>query len=332
MSEQPPETAPDTPPELPATEQRPQSQRGTLPAFTSVPRLKDRSNGWKPEVQRAFIEALADTGSVKAACRKVGRAEVGAYLLRRHPEAESFRAAWQAALDLGMQRIEDVAMDRALNGVEVPVYSYGKLVGARTVYNDRLLMFMLRNRAPERFGARIDGGRHAKGLGGPGAIGKMEKRRLKKKWRAKWQAELDKKNTSPAEVYASIERKVEKLREQVLDNRRRDWARLSDEARQAFVSYVELRARDLGEEPDIPFFLLPHEGDPERENWWDAPEDWLLTRRDRWQREAAERATEAEAEESATLPPPDWRRREEPEVEDADERAAVVRRLKDRRA
>ena len=59
----------------------------TLPAFTPVPRLADRSNGWKPEVQRAFIEALAETGSVKAACRRVGRADHGAYALRRHPEA-----------------------------------------------------------------------------------------------------------------------------------------------------------------------------------------------------------------------------------------------------
>ncbi|MGB7408453.1 MAG: hypothetical protein WA908_08095, partial [Pontixanthobacter sp.] len=122
-----------------------------LPTFTPVPRAKERSNGWKPDVQRAFIEALADTGSVRAACKRVNRADHGAYLLRRHPDAAEFRKAWQVALDIGMQKIEDVAMDRALNGVEVPVYSYGKHVGERTVYNDRLLMFMLRNRAPERF-------------------------------------------------------------------------------------------------------------------------------------------------------------------------------------
>ena len=122
-----------------------------LPSFAPVPRAKDRSNGWKPETQRAFIEALAETGSVRSAARRVGRAEVGAYLIRRHPDAHEFRAAWDAALDIGMRRIEDVAMDRALHGVEVPVYSYGKLVGSRTVYNDRLVMFMLRNRAPDRF-------------------------------------------------------------------------------------------------------------------------------------------------------------------------------------
>ena len=157
----------------------PKPLHATLPAFAPVPREKDRANGWKPEVQRAFIEALAETGSVRAACRRVARADHGAYLLRRHPQAAAFRAAWDAALDIGMRRIEDVAMDRALNGVEVPVYSYGKLVGARTVYNDRLVMFMLRNRAPERFA----GGR-AKAMS---AADKDTLRKLKAQWLAEWE-------------------------------------------------------------------------------------------------------------------------------------------------
>ena len=55
---------------------------GSLPEFRPVPREKDRANGWKPQVQRAFIEALAETGSVRAACRRVARADHGAYLLR----------------------------------------------------------------------------------------------------------------------------------------------------------------------------------------------------------------------------------------------------------
>lgn len=142
----------------------------TLPEFAPVPRQCDRSNGWKPEVQRAFIEALADTGSVASACRHVRRSTRGAYHLRRQPGAESFRKAWEAAVDLGIQRIEDVAMDRALNGIEVPVYSHGKLVGSRTSFNDRLLMFMLRNRASGRF---AEG--KAKGMN---AVGKMELERL----------------------------------------------------------------------------------------------------------------------------------------------------------
>ncbi|MHA6333358.1 hypothetical protein ACXYL9_06700 [Qipengyuania sp. CAU 1752] len=156
-----------------------------LPAFTPVPRKCNRHDGWTEQRQCAFIEALADTGSVAAACKAVDMSTVGAYHLRRQPGAESFRKAWTAALDLGVQRIEDVAMDRALNGVEVPVYFYGKLVGTRRVYNDRLLMFMLRNRAPERFaGGKSD-------LKGLNAVGKMERRRLKKKWRKAWEAERE---------------------------------------------------------------------------------------------------------------------------------------------
>jgi hypothetical protein len=60
-----------------------------LPSFAPVPRAKERSNGWKPEVQRQFIEALAETGSVKAACRRVNRADHGAYMLRRNPRRPS---------------------------------------------------------------------------------------------------------------------------------------------------------------------------------------------------------------------------------------------------
>jgi len=152
-----------------------------VPDFLPVPRARDRSNGWKPEVQRAFIEALAETGSVRSACRRVGRADHGAYLLRRHPEAASFRAAWDAAIDIGIRRIEDVAMDRAINGVEVPVYSYGKLVGTRTVYNDYLVMFMLRNRLPERFA----GGR-ARAMN---AADKQTLTKLKAQWREEWTRE-----------------------------------------------------------------------------------------------------------------------------------------------
>ncbi len=115
----------------------------------------------------------------------MGVGEYGIYALRRHPQAASFRAAWEVALDIGIRRIEDVAMDRALHGVEEPVYHVGAIVGTRRVYNDRLLMFMLRNRAPKRFAA--DGaGRAAAGMN---AIDQMMLIRLKKEWRAEWEKE-----------------------------------------------------------------------------------------------------------------------------------------------
>ncbi len=180
--------------------------RGTLPAFAPVPRQRERFDGWTPERQRGFIEALADTGSIKHAAHAVNMTPEGAYVLRRHPEAGEFRKAWEAALALGVQRLEDIAMDRALNGVEVPVYSYGKLIGSRMVYNDRLLMFLLRNRASKRFAASAR----------PNVATKGELARLKREWREEWEAEQARNHVSPEEIRASIDRKVEELRQRVM--------------------------------------------------------------------------------------------------------------------
>lgn len=209
---------------------------GELPPFTPVPRQCERHDGWTPQRQRAFIEALADTGSVSAACKAVDMSQPGAYYLRRQPGAESFRNAWAAALDLGVQRIEDVAMERALNGVEEPFYAYGELIGTRTRYNDRLLMFMLRNRAPERFGAQIDGGAPK----GPNAV---QLERLKQEWRAEWEAEQAR--VTPAEIRASIDRKVEEVRQRFARKRQEEWEQLTPETRAAWDAFVALRDRDL---------------------------------------------------------------------------------------
>lgn len=55
--------------------------------FEPVPR-KPRHDGWTPERQRAFIGALADTGSVKRAAAHVNMSAVGAYWLRRQSGSE----------------------------------------------------------------------------------------------------------------------------------------------------------------------------------------------------------------------------------------------------
>jgi len=178
-------------------------RKNTLPAFTPVPRKCERHDGWTPERQQGFIDKLADYGNVRAAANAVGMTPESAYLLRRHPEAKGFRKAWKAALVIGIAQIEDVAMDRALNGVEVPVYCYGKFLGMRRKHNDRLLMFMLRNRAPKRF---AEGG--ARGLS---AVDKPMLARLRKQWRKEWAAEQRAREPDIDEVRAEIQRKVEAI-------------------------------------------------------------------------------------------------------------------------
>jgi hypothetical protein len=247
-------TEPAPHPADPAEPAPPQGKSEIVPAFAPVPRLKPRSNGWTAEVQRAFIEALAETGSVRAACAKVGRADHGAYLLRRHPQAEEFRRAWDAALDIGMRRIEDVAMDRALHGHEQPVYSYGKLVGSRTVYNDRLLMFMLRNRAPERFGGGLSRGG---GASGQNAVDRMELARLKQRWRREWEGEQTAEEERDArQVVAGIDSKLDSMRQNWLQS-------MSPRVRALYRAYEEAELEEQGGERPEALPLLPGVAWPE---------------------------------------------------------------------
>ena len=102
---------------------------------------------------------------------------------------------------------------------------------------------MLRNRAPERFAE----GR-AKAMN---AIGKMELKRKKKEWRAEWEAEQAR--VTPAEVRASIERKVkDTLALMERNHSPRAWA--------AWQEYKRIRAEDEAngyraqDDPDHPHY------------------------------------------------------------------------------
>ena len=124
-----------------------------IPEFTPVPR-RYRHDGWTPERQKAFIEALADTGCVTRAAAMVNMAQANCYALRRAPGAEEFRRAWDATLDFGLKRLKDVAFERAIEGQLVPVFVAGKLMGFRRKRNDALLMFCLRHYGQDATGKR----------------------------------------------------------------------------------------------------------------------------------------------------------------------------------
>jgi hypothetical protein len=129
----------------------PRPKGHAIPDFDPVPRRRKRHDGWTPERQRAFIKALARTGSVSHAAAEINMAKEGAYQLRLHPQGESFRKAWDAALDFGVQRLEDIALERAINGVLEPVFGRDGQIGERRRYNDHLLIFLLRHRLPDRY-------------------------------------------------------------------------------------------------------------------------------------------------------------------------------------
>ena len=113
--------------------------------FEPVP-LRHRDDGWTPERQRAFIEALADTLSVAAAAERVGMSESSAHRLRRRAGAKGFGAAWAAAFRQGIRdRVAPLAIDRAVNGTIKRIYYHGEMIAEERVYSDRLLLALLAN-------------------------------------------------------------------------------------------------------------------------------------------------------------------------------------------
>jgi len=168
----PAEEAPAAPP-LAATPKRKNARQGTsymafrgeapdgddpLLAFTPVPHVAPRRNSITAARQRAFIAHLAATGIVTEAARHIGASMEALYKLRRRPGAEEFDAAWDAAIDRGVARLEDTALARAIEGEELPIVSAGKMLGTYRKHNEALVMFFLRHRRAERYGADVGPG------------------------------------------------------------------------------------------------------------------------------------------------------------------------------
>ncbi len=136
-----------------AFEAAPPAPDDPLLGFTPVPHSRPRRNSITPDLQREFIAHLAATGIVSSAARHIGKSLEAIYKLRARPGAESFRAAWDAAIDRGVSRLEATALTRAITGEERMVVSSGRVLGTETRHNEALVMFFLRGRLPQRYGS-----------------------------------------------------------------------------------------------------------------------------------------------------------------------------------
>ena len=128
------------------------SQRPFLPIT-----VHHRHDGWTPDKQWAFVEALARTASVTQAVKAVGMSPKSAYRLRNHPEATEFRAAWDAALQQAWGLIDATALDRVINGERETIERNGYLVAERhKPCSDRVLIHMLGVRERAQVAARAE--------------------------------------------------------------------------------------------------------------------------------------------------------------------------------
>jgi len=115
-----------------------------------------RHDGFTPERQAAFLEALAACGHVSAAAEAVGLSRTAVYNLRNRADdaGAAFRSAWDTALKNAVAVLAETAFERAIVGVREPVFYKGEQVGERVRHNDRLLMFLLRTLDPDTYGPR----------------------------------------------------------------------------------------------------------------------------------------------------------------------------------
>ena len=129
---------------------------GFAPFFHPQP----RRNSITPELQRRFVATLAATGIVNQAARSIGKSMEALYKLRARPGAEGFAGAWDAALERGLTRLEDCALERALQGTATPIVSGGEILGWWEKPDNNLLRFLLQQRLPARYGLKAVGPGH----------------------------------------------------------------------------------------------------------------------------------------------------------------------------
>jgi hypothetical protein len=111
-----------------------------LPRPVRLPAASDR---WTKPKMAEFLRELASSHSVSAACKAVGMSRQAAYKLRARLKGEPFDIAWEAAFQHGYDALHQAALERALHGIEVPVFFNGEQVGMRQHFDERLTCFLL---------------------------------------------------------------------------------------------------------------------------------------------------------------------------------------------
>lgn len=102
---------------------------------------------WTPARQAEFLRQLVATRSVGEAAAAVGLSRQSAYRLRARLKGRPFDLAWEAAFQNGYYDLAQAALERAMHGVEVPVFHGGEQVGSFRKYDERLTCFLLAQRS-----------------------------------------------------------------------------------------------------------------------------------------------------------------------------------------
>jgi len=113
-----------------------------------------RTSRVQPKTEAEFIAVLRETGgNVSRACAAISLTRTRVYEWRAADPL--FATAWDEAVELGTDELEEEARRRAFAGVEEPVFYQGEECGAVRKYSDTLLIFLLKGRRPDKYRERI---------------------------------------------------------------------------------------------------------------------------------------------------------------------------------
>ena len=120
----------------------PPAEPGTPPP-RPMPNDPHDQRGWSRARQAGFLRALSATHSIKEAARSVGMSRQSAYRLRSRLKGQAFDLAWEVAFHHSYDVLAHAALERALNGTEVPVFFQGEQVGSYRRFDERLTVALL---------------------------------------------------------------------------------------------------------------------------------------------------------------------------------------------
>ena len=139
----------------------------------------------------------------------------------------------------GVQRLEDCALERSLNGTPTPIVSGGAILGTWDKPDNTLLRFLLQHRLPQKYAAQ----KPDPAPGGPRAPGHRMTR-----------AEAIAADKKEDEIFAEIDRKLEIMRRRELTEKWRDRGPARAARRAALLDEM---AAPLADTQTGPVFCMP---------------------------------------------------------------------------
>ena len=117
-----------------------------MPQALAAPRVRITTDH-----RRAYLEALVMTGSHSAACKTIGvsRRSVAAHIEAHDEFAEEVAEAKAAFAD----KLLATARMLGVEGVEIPIFHAGQVVGSRREISERILLKLLEKIGPDEFRA-----------------------------------------------------------------------------------------------------------------------------------------------------------------------------------